>query len=205
MTELIVETPAEQVPAEPNLAEVMAVLKTLQVPQADPTPAEPELKPVTQPAPAAPPTPPAGGRITRKAYDELMQYAAEQAQRAEKLSLGQEFGLTEQELEGTFESPADMRRHAEVLSLRKSLADLELRLASQAVSEGAPIPAVQVPLAPNADTGGQSSIADSVVEELRGKYEAARALGRTPAGRRAMLEAIYGDPTRRSLHINRGK
>jgi len=201
MSELIEPTePTEPIvpPVEPNIADVMAALEQLKVvpPAAEPVPVT--AAPAPAPPPQAPPSAPVGGRVTRKQYDDMQAYAAQQAQRAEKLVLAQEFGLSEQDLEGDFESPADMRRHAEVLSLRQQLKELEVQMQVQrATLPGTP------PSVPAADAGGPTSLIPTTVAELQGQYDAARALGQTAKGRRALLAAIYRDPTKRRAHIIR--
>ncbi len=184
--------PTETVPPEPE--DIKTVLETLRAMQEkqDTVPVEPTPQAPPQAAPAAPAPPdPPTGRVTREQYEELARYAAEQRQRAEQLQLAQEFGLDAGALEGNFESPADMRRHAEVLALRQQMASLEAKLAA------AQTPADEPPLVPAADTGGPTSNEDSRVTELRHQYDEARALGRTETARKALLQAIYADPTKR--------
>jgi len=191
--------PVAKPPVEPSIADVMAALGKLNTPTpaADSPPAA-----VATPVPVAPPAIPAGGRITRKQYDDALEYAANQAQRAEKLVLAQQYGLSEQDLEGDFDSPADMRRHAEVQALRNQLKELEVQLAAQKGITPT-VPPTAPPSVPPADAGGPTSLIPTTVAELQGQYETARAMGQTPKGRRALLAAIYRDPNKRRVHIVR--
>ena len=178
------EVPDDQGPSE--MSQVLEALRALkEAPEAAPKPE----------APKAPPAP--TGRVTKAEYEALQHYAAEQRQRAERLELAQQFGITVEDLEGDFESPADMKRHAEVLALRTHLAELETQLKEVRLEAQAP------PAVPNADTGGPTSTEAGGVEELRRKYTDARAGGRTDRARRALLAAIYSDPTKRSRVFDR--
>lgn len=145
-----------------------------------------------------PPPPTPQGRITRKDYDELVQYAAEQRQRAERLSLAAEFELDEGALEGDFYDPADMRHTAEMLALRNKLTVLEQSLQGrdptppdEGEGEGGG--------GPTEDTGGPTSLQDEQMEAIKQAYDKADALGSTKDGRRARLQAIYADPSKREL------
>jgi hypothetical protein len=173
-----------------EMGQVLEALRALKE-----APVAPEPVQAPEPAPEPPPAP--TGRVTKAEYEALQRYAAEQRQRAERLELAQEFGIEAGALEGDFDSPADMKRHAEVLALRSHLADLETQL--QAVQAGTAEP----PAIPNADTGGPTSTEDSRVEEIRRKYTEARAGGRTLKSRQDLLKAIYGDPTRRKPVFDR--
>lgn len=193
MADEVVETSEAPEVSEPNLTQVLEQLTTLQTGQADLvtqlTPA-PEAAPAPAPTPApVPPTP--QGRVTRAQYEELAQYAADQRQIAERVQLAAEYKLSPEDLEGDFESPSDMRRHAEVLSLRNQLVALETKLAVS--------PEEALPTVPVVDAGGPTSMEDPGVAELRRKYDEARAMGRTAQGRRGLLAAIYNDPTKRQL------
>lgn len=150
--------------------------------------------PEVAPAPTPPPAPVAG-RIKREDYDALADYAAQQAQAAERMRLAKEFGLEETDLDGVFASPTDMRRHAQILALQNTVTQLTSQLEAQA-----PPPEGEADTGPpTVDTGGPTGTQLAGETELAEAYQKAIALGRTEEGRRAFLQARYLDPAQRTL------
>ena len=144
------------------------------------------------------PLPPSG--VTAAQRNEylrrLEEYAAAKAQEAERLRLAQQFGLDPEELEGQFDSPAQMRQYAELLSLRKQVATLEERLREEREAEKRKEDEEEKAKIPRADTGGPTGV-EGERTELEELYERAKKLGRTPKGRQTLLEALYRDPEKR--------
>jgi len=158
----------------------------------------PALEVPPTPAPEPPPEP--AGRITRQAYDELAAYAAQRAQETERFKLAVQHGLEPEDLEGEFGSPQMMQQYAEMLALRRQVRSLE-----ESLQEGLAPPTPpegeeeEEPEVPPGDLGGPTGEQSAEQVAVQQQYDAAKALGRTVAGRRAMLQAIYSDPTKRSL------
>jgi len=140
------------------------------------------------------------GRITREQYNTMSAYAAEQAQRAERFQLAAEHGLQPGDLEGEFGSPQAMQQYAELLALRQNVQALEERLQESLEPPPPPEPLEgEEDGSPPGDLGGPTGTQSPEQGALAAQYETAKALGRTAAGRQAMLQAIYGDPSKASL------
>lgn len=135
------------------------------------------------------------GVIARAEYDELVKFASDQAKELERLKLIGEFGLEPDDLKGEYGSPEVMRQHAEMLAMRKQMSALEERLQEkEGQGEGEE--------APPEDTGGPTGKkGEGLQAALDTAYQQAREAGPTESARRALLQTLYRDPTKRQAVV----
>lgn len=183
-------SPVTPAPAAPDLAAALAALtaKLDKLPVAEPP--KPAPQPVVKRTPAAPPARPVAGQTREQ---QLQEFANQKAREVETLRLANEFGLKEEELEGDFASPTEMRLYAQNVKQSKDLATLSQSVqaltAQYAAQQARAAEPEDLP-----DTGGPSGTRRDVVQE---RYTESAKLGRTQEARWLRLRAIYSDPNKR--------
>lgn len=148
--------------------------------------------------PESEPAPPDKAALSQREYiKQLEQYAADQAQRAERLALAQEFGIDAGLLTGEFASPESMRAQAQLIALQQDIGELRTELERQRVAaeEVEEEPPEEPTMSPGFE-GGVTSLKSPEERTLAEMYDEARRHGRTAQGRRLLLQTIYRDSSK---------
>ena len=158
-------------------------------------------------APRKPERPAGGSRQEANDYvASIERYAAQQAQRATRFELAQQYKIDPDELDGDYSSPEAMRARAEMLAQEKRLARLEedleaereraRKVAEEMSKASSTEPEPEVPPS-GVDQGGPTYEQPEQAKALQDLYEQAKAYPRGREERSVRhLMAIYQDPTK---------
>ena len=148
-----------------------------------------------KPPVVVPPTPPPAPVPAKSQQQQLEQYANDKAREAERLRLCMELGLKEEDLQGDYGTPMEMRNAAMVKAMEKKVDDTNKTVATiaeslKSLAEGLKPAEVEQP---KPDTGGPSGKKKLAAAQL---YEEGKRLGRSERGRWLTLAAIHRDPSK---------
>lgn len=139
--------------------------------------------------------PPAPVPIRKTREQELEEFANAKSREVEVLRVAKEYGLTEEELEGDYATPVELRLAAQVKKMEKDIQQLGQTAAdAKAAAESL---AAAPPASENlADTGGPTGKAATREQKIQARHEQAGLAGRTHKGRLLKLMAIHKDPSK---------